>query len=354
MSVVWEEGAGTAEPRRRRAEAAPATASQRSAARAVNDALEARQGRDAGSGVPDICITPNEFLLSGHGPRARTGVLLIHGLTGTPKEMRVLGVGLARAGFTVYALQLAGHCGSAEDLLASRWQDWVASVQAAAVRLRSRTDRLVAVGLSMGAVLALDLAADSTAVAGVAALSTMFRYDGWSIPVYTRLSFLLKPFRLLGIGRHRVFLEQPPYGIKDEALRRRVVEQMQAGQSAAAGLPGNPWYSIIEMRDLSTRVRRRLHRVTAPVLVIHSWHDDIASLANARLVQKGVRGPVETLLLDDSYHMVTIDRERRQVIARTIAFVSRIAAVAEAGTLATAAPAPCPAARAASASPLAR
>lgn len=288
-------------------------------------------GRRAESTAAAVCVTPNEFFLPGHGPHARTGVLLIHGLTGTPKEMRVLGVGLARAGFTVYALQLAGHCGTQDDLVASRWPDWVASVQAAASRLRGVTDRLVAVGLSMGAVLALDLAAEPAAgIAGVGALSTMFRHDGWSIPVYTRLSFLLKPFRLLGIGRRRVFLEQPPYGIKDDALRQRVVEQMLSGDSAAAGLPGNPWYSIIEMRDLSARVRRRLHRVTAPCLVIHSSHDDIASLANVRLVQKGVRGTVETLLLHDSFHMVTIDRERRKVIARTVEFVSAIASGAEA------------------------
>lgn len=277
----------------------------------------------------DVCATAHEFLLPGQGVRARTGVLLIHGLTGTPNEMRLLGKGIARAGFTVYGMQLAGHCGTADDLLASRWQDWVASVRAAARRLRERCDRVVAIGLSMGAVLALDLAAEpDMQVAGVGALSTMFWHDGWSIPLYTRLSFLLKPFRLLGIGRKRVFLEQPPYGIKDEALRQRVVAQMHAGDSAAAGLPGNPWYSIIEMRDLSAHVRRRLDRVSAPCLVMHSSHDDISSLANARLIEKRVRGPVETVLLHDSYHMVTIDRERRTVTAKAVEFVERIDAAA--------------------------
>ncbi|MCV4754404.1 alpha/beta hydrolase-fold protein, partial [Escherichia coli] len=80
-----------------------------------------------------------------------------------------------------------------------RWTDWTASVHAGAERLRAKVDRVVVMGLSMGAVLALELAiARPDLVDGVGALSATFRYDGWSIPRYTRLSFLLPLFRLLG------------------------------------------------------------------------------------------------------------------------------------------------------------
>ncbi len=273
------------------------------------------------------CIHDTEFFLPGQASRANTGVLLLHGLTGTPNEMRLLGKGLAKAGFSVYGPQLAGHCGSLDDLLASRWQDWAASVRSAATRLAGQVDRFVVMGLSMGAVLALDLAADAhPQLLGVAGLSTMFRHDGWSIPAYTRLSFLIKPLHALGIGRRRVFMEQPPYGIKDEPLRRRVVAQMQAGDSAAAGLPGNPWASITEMHALGRHAKARLRQVDKPCLLIHAVHDDVSSLANVRLVQTQVQGPVETLLLHDSYHMITIDRERRAVVARAVDFVERLAA----------------------------
>ncbi|SDE38808.1 carboxylesterase [Paracidovorax valerianellae] len=272
--------------------------------------------------------TRHEYLLRGHGANATTGVLLIHGLTGTPNEMRLLAKGLHRAGFTVLAVQLAGHCGTQDDLVATRWQDWLASVQRGADRLAQATGgRLVACGLSMGAVLALALAQDRPGqVAGVVALSPTFRYDGWSMPAYTRLSFLLPLFRALGIGRRSVFMEQPPYGIKDAALRERVVAQMHSGDSAAAGLPGNPWWSVIEMRALAAHVLRRLGSVRSPCLVLHARNDDIASAANARAIVQGVRhAPVELVLLDDSYHMITIDRERRTVVARTVAFAEQIA-----------------------------
>jgi len=280
------------------------------------------------SAADSICITPHEFFLPGLGTAGRTGVLLVHGLTGTPNEMRLLARGLNRAGFSVYAVQLAGHCGAMEDLLGTRWQDWYASVEAGAERLAPRVDRLVVAGLSMGAVLSLALAEERPElVDGVTALSVIFRYDGWSMPFYTRLGGVLLPIlRALGIGRHRVFMEQPPYGIKDEALRRQVVGRMHAGDSAAAGLPGNPWWSIIEMNALSRRVLSRLSAVRVPCLVVHAREDDVATVENARAIVRGVRrAPVELVLLDDSYHMVTVDRQRRTVIRRTVAFVRGIA-----------------------------
>ncbi|WP_244672777.1 alpha/beta fold hydrolase, partial [Xanthomonas sp. D-93] len=93
-----------------------------------------------------------------HFEGGRNAVLLIHGLTGTPSEMRLLGKSLNREGFSVYGVQLAGHCGDEDDLLATNWRDWYASVEAAAARVRPQVDRLFVAGLSMGAVLALRLA----------------------------------------------------------------------------------------------------------------------------------------------------------------------------------------------------
>ncbi|WP_343636713.1 alpha/beta fold hydrolase [Roseateles sp.] len=270
-------------------------------------------------------MTPNEFLMAGEGPNARTGVLLIHGLSGTPMEMRILARGLNAAGFTVFAVQLAGHCGTMDDLLNSSWAEWLGSAREGLDWLGTQVDRVFVGGLSMGSVLALALAEERPAqVAGVLALSTTFRHDGWSMPVYTRLSFLLPLLRSLGIGRHRQFMELPPYGIKDEGLRERVVGQMHGGDSAAAGLPGNPWWSVAELQGLSAHVRRRLDRVRSPCLVVHARHDDIASMSNALDIQQRVRlAPVELLLLDDCYHMITIDRERRTVIARCVEFMQQ-------------------------------
>src|SRR5882757_1506049 len=84
----------------------------------------------------------------------RVGVLLVHGLGGTPIELRFIAQGLARAGHTVHCCQLAGHCGTPEELRRSTWKEWYASVEAAHDRLREHCDIIVAGGLSMGGILA--------------------------------------------------------------------------------------------------------------------------------------------------------------------------------------------------------
>lgn len=268
-------------------------------------------------------IQPTEFFFEG----GASGVLLIHGLTGTPMEMRLLGKGLNHAGFTVHGMQLAGHCGNVEDLLATGWHDWYASVEKAAENLRGKVDHLFVGGLSMGALLALKFAADHPQqVAGVGVYGATFRYDGWSIPRLARLSFMLPLLKAVGIGRHRSFMEQPPYGIHDERLRAQVSAAMLGGDSAAAGLPGNPWYSLAELHQLSNTVRHQLAQVTSPCLVAHASEDDVASVRNAELVMREVSAPAELLLLDHSYHMITIDQDRRTLIERSAAFFDRIAA----------------------------
>ena len=116
-------------------------------------------------------------------PGGRSGVLLIHGLTGTPAEMRFVGKGLHRAGFTVHGMQLAGHCGDTADLLKTGWRDWYRSVGEAADELRGKVDHMFVAGLSMGALLALKLAADRpNDVDGLGLYGTTFVYDGWAIP----------------------------------------------------------------------------------------------------------------------------------------------------------------------------
>jgi len=260
-------------------------------------------------------------------PGGRSGVLLIHGLTGTPTEMRFVAKGLNRNGFTVHAMQLAGHCGDEADLLATGWHDWYKSVCDAADRLRADVDRMFVAGLSMGALLALKLAADRPdQVDGLGLYGTTFVYDGWTIPWIARLSFMLPLVCGLGFGWKQRFHECFPYGIKDERIRQRIANSMLNGDSAAAGLPGNPWPSLAEFYRLSFLVRRQLGKIRTPSLVVHAVDDDVASLKNVRMVVRGVQGPVETVLLENSYHMITVDQERDKVIDRSTRFFNHIAA----------------------------
>lgn len=246
----------------------------------------------------------------------RDGVLLVHGLGRTPDEMRLLGKGLNRAGFTVAGVQLAGHGGGEEELLATRWEDWYASVEEAAAELRGHVDRVFVAGSSMGSLLALRLAAMHPEwVAGVGVYGATFRYDGWSAGWTARIAFLLPLLKRLGIGRHRRLLQWP------QQLRRG----MPSSPGESAGHDGDSWHALAETVKLARDVRRLLPAVMAPCFIAHAIDDEVASAGNADLVARHVRGPVEMLLLADSYHMITMDRERRMVIERSADFFDRIA-----------------------------
>lgn len=254
-------------------------------------------------------------------PGGPVGVLLIHGLSGTPTEMKYVGKALAKAGYTVYGMQLVGHCGTEADLLRTGWRDWTASVDRAYERLRPEVDRVWIGGLSMGALLSLELAARRPdACAGLLLYSTTIFYDGWNI---NRFQYLLPLVLKLPVFRDWYrFDEEFPYGIKDERLRRRVVAQMQAGDSRAAGLPGLSAPSLRELRALIARVKKITPTVRTPALILHAAEDDITSVSNALFLQRKLAGPRRTVLLDDCYHMITVDRQRDLVVRLSADFIA--------------------------------
>ena len=267
------------------------------------------------------------FLLEGN----RTGVLLIHGLGGTPAEMKALALKVADTGATVYCCQLAGHCGSEQDLADTSWQEWYASVEVALAELEKRCDTVVVGGLSMGAVLAALLAArQPERVSGLLMLAPTLWYDGWAIPWY---SFMLKMLRFLidtPVGDHFRIIEREPYGIKDERIRMIILRAMSSGNSAAAGLLRTPPHALRELWRLVKALKPELGNVRQHTLLVHAREDDIAGLSNAHYLQRHLGGLVDALILNDSYHMVTIDKQRAIVTDRVKTFVNAFAAAAAA------------------------
>ncbi|HEX5999227.1 MAG TPA: alpha/beta fold hydrolase [Hyphomicrobiaceae bacterium] len=252
------------------------------------------------------------------------GFLLVHGLGGTPVEMRFVGRGLAHAGYTVSCPQLAGHCGSFEDLRATSWQEWYASVEEAHEKLLETCKTVIVGGLSMGAILALHLAAKRPEdVHGAALFAPTLKLDGWGVPWYSKLFKLVRHRWSADLIR---FSEREPFGIKDPRVRALVTAQINSGDSSQAGQMTNPGRVMLEMRWLVDVVKRELAGIRQPTLIVHPREDDRASLGNAAYLQGALGGLVETCVLDDSYHIVTVDRQRDLVVNRAAAFAQRFRA----------------------------
>ncbi|MEZ5849254.1 MAG: alpha/beta fold hydrolase [Hyphomicrobiaceae bacterium] len=252
----------------------------------------------------------------------RTGILLIHGLGGTPIEHRMVAIGLAHQGFTVHCPQLAGHCGTFEDLRDTSWQDWYASVEAAHDELCQSCDTVIVGGLSMGAVMAMHLAAQRPdRVQGLALFAPTLKLDGWGVPWYSAFFSLVTQKWFANLIK---FSERDPYGIKDPRIRALVTAAIQSGDSSQVGQLDNPGGVMLEMRWLINTVKREIPNIKQPTLILHPREDDRASLANAFYLQRNLAGPVEVRVLEDSYHVITLDRQRHVVIECTGAFASRI------------------------------
>ncbi|MFM1816492.1 MAG: hypothetical protein RLZ98_3187 [Pseudomonadota bacterium] len=260
----------------------------------------------------------SEFL-----PGGRVGFLLIHGLGGTPHELRFVARGLAHAGHTVYCCQLAGHCGSLEELRTSTWKDWYASVEAAHDKLLEHCDIVIAGGLSMGAVLALRLAQQRPdKVHGLTLFAPTLVMDGWAMPWH---SIILRYIRPTPFNVTANLTERPPYGIKDERIRSFVVKSMLSGDASQAGVYKTPVRCFSHHNLLVSDVRKHLAEIKAPTLILHPREDDMASLSsNALELQRKLGGLVELVVLDDSYHIVVLDRQRHIVVDRSIAFADML------------------------------
>jgi carboxylesterase len=252
----------------------------------------------------------------------RIGFLLIHGLGGTPVELRFVAQGLAQAGHTVYCCQLAGHCGSVEELRLSTWQQWYASVEQAHERLKEHCDVVIAGGLSMGGILALHLAhRRPSAVQGLLLYAPTLKLDGWSMPWY---SIFLRLVRPTSIKLEFDLPEHEPYGIKDERLRAFVVGGMLSGDSSEAGVFSTPLRSFAHFNSLVSVVKKELGEIKIPALIMHPRHDDIASIDNALYLQRKLGGLVDMVVMDDSYHIITLDRQRHLVVERSLMFASAL------------------------------
>lgn len=249
---------------------------------------------------------------------SRMAVLLIHGLTGTPKEMDSVALRLHRYGFTVSIPVLAGHCSDVESLMSTDRESWLAGIEQEYLRLRARGYTVFVGGLSAGASMSILLADKHPEIAGLVLYSITLQTDGWSVSRFGRyLPLLLK----MPYFRYRYrFKEAYPYGIKNEPLRERIVMKLDSGDSSAAGHTSTPGIILYEMLEIAKLARRAMPSVSVPALIVHAREDDLASPANAHYVQQHYAGRRELLMLQDSYHLVTVDQERQLVADATARF----------------------------------
>jgi carboxylesterase len=267
------------------------------------------------------------FLLEGVNGKA---VLLVHGITGTPSEMRYFAKSLNKAGFTVFCNTLPRHCSTLTELKKVTWQEIVDSCSRDFRELKKKYKEVFVGGLSMGALVSVHLAYQfPLEVAGIIALAPTLFYDGWAVPkVRTKLMEALwgVPFIRNSID----IKEEWPYGTKDEEMRdgiHRFYKDAKASQfSKKVFLFGSPFFPMVCLyqHHLLTRiVKKELAKVKTPIIILHAREDDMTSLRNAQFLYDNIGSKDKSLVvLEDSYHMITIDKEKDKVAEEVVRFLN--------------------------------
>ncbi len=231
-----------------------------------------------------------------------TGVLLLHGFTGTCGQMRPLGEALRGAGYTVMAPLLPGHGTSLEDMSRTSGGDWLHCVRDAYVSLEKMVERVVVCGLSMGGTLATILAEEYNPV-GLATLSGAIRVRekfAWAAGALWRLKPYLRWTNLEHDGDY--------------------------DNSVDACYAGLPVRKVADLNRLRALARRNLALIDCPALVVQPTNDETVDPVSARILMQGIRSPQKKLvMLENSPHVCTLGPEREKVFREVIDFVRSVA-----------------------------
>ena len=252
-----------------------------------------------------------DFELLNEDRTTSRAVLLFHGMTGSPYEMKKYGQFLCSLGYDVYCDCLPGHGDKVEDIYTVTYKDWLNHAYKRFKELRGKYKEVYLSGLCLGAVLAVAVAEKyPDEVDGIVALSTTLFLDGWRLPWYK----IFIPIGLSTIVRfYYTYPECEPHGIKNERTRAVVKKLLEKSD---VGMMDFPMTCIFELLKLSRKVRNKksLNKVICPILFIHSEEDDLTLKRSAEVVYSGISSrDKDMLILKDSYHMVLYDNEKEFV-----------------------------------------
>jgi carboxylesterase len=248
-------------------------------------------------------------------PGGPDAVLLLHGLTGSPFEMRHLAEHLHQTGMRCRGPVMPGHGGDPRALASLPWPMWVEGARRELASL-GRPRRTFVVGCSMGALVACALAHSlPDRVDGLALLAPALRLSGGArlaglLALHTPLGELLPPVPKLGGS-----------DVRDRDMRRD-----------NPTMPAVPLKAVGELIDLARHVDALLPGIAAPTLIVAGKHDHTVKLSGARRLARRVgSGPARVVILERSFHLVGIDVERGRCAEEVASFFAKLSGSTEGG-----------------------
>jgi len=230
-----------------------------------------------------------EFYYKGNN----TGILLIHGFTGTPSEVRLLGEFLRDKGYTVKGILLKGHGTTLKDMKMCSFRDWIHGAVEGYKSLKQECDEVFAVGLSMGGLLSLYLARNYD-IRGAVTLSA--------------------PVRIYGSKAAFDFIERN--------LNTYIIGRPEKRDIDIISYERSPLISVHRLFKLIRYVRANLRYIEKPVLIMQSYGDRTVSPMSANIIYNNIGSKDKSIIyLHKSGHMITCGSEKEQVFEEVYNFI---------------------------------
>jgi carboxylesterase len=210
-----------------------------------------------------------------------TRVLCLHGLGGTGATMWPIVAACIDKGFTTLAPTLPGHGTDPADLVGVTWTDWLAAAR--------EWEADVVIGQSMGACLALQLAAEQRCDAVVCINPVAADPDAVEGLAWRK-------------NHGHLWVDVAPSTVEEIAYERLPIDSLIAMAEGVATI------------DLT--------KVDQPVLLITSDGDDVVDPASSDVIAAALSRDVRRLHLRRSGHVATLDKERHLVQQAVVEFVS--------------------------------
>lgn len=230
------------------------------------------------------------------------GVLLVHGFTGSPAELLILGEYLNRAGYTVLGVRLAGHGTNELNLMKTTNEDWFNSVLDGYNILKGLCEKVYVVGHSMGALLTLKLAY-FRAVEKVVTLAA---------PIYIDENLHLKDLPPRSECKDFCVIK-PHRTLKNVPLAANKVYRKM------------PYVSVHELVTLIEEVKILLPKIRTPILVMHGTDDHTAQPSSADYIAEKITSPVvRKIFVPNCGHLMPLVESRQVVFAEVLKFLEEV------------------------------
>ncbi|HLQ83988.1 MAG TPA: alpha/beta fold hydrolase [Pseudogracilibacillus sp.] len=230
-------------------------------------------------------------------PGNKTGVLVIHGFTGTTQSMYDYGESLAEAGYTVLGPRLTGHGTFPEQMEMASYLDWIKDVEAGLEKLMEMCDEIYIAGLSMGGTLALYLGERYPDLAGIILVNAAIE-----LPKMTEYYEAKK-------DKSERFIPGIGSDIKKEDITELAYDK-------------TPIKSMGDIIELMKLVKMNLTKITMPILIFSSNVDHVVPPENSRSIYNQVSSKQKKFIeLKNSYHVATLDNDKDLIYSKTIEFL---------------------------------